>query len=95
MTMRLALTFISAVFVVPGLASAQSIEVFAATGVVQVWDDEGNIGTGVPIGGGIGFRSPHGWGIEFLAERQKATRNPVSGSRIEWARRGEGEFVNW
>ena len=79
MTMRLALTFITAVFVLPGLASAQSVEIFAVTGVVQVWDDEGNIGTGVPIGGGIGFRSPHGFGIELLAERQKATRNFTSG----------------
>ena len=59
----------------PAVASAQSIELFATTGVVQVWDDEGNIGAGTPIGGGIGFKSPHGWGIELLAEAQKATRN--------------------
>jgi opacity protein-like surface antigen len=63
----------------PAVASAQSIEIFATTGVVQVWDDEGNIGTGVPIGGGIGFRSPHGWGIEALVEAQKATRDFDSG----------------
>ncbi len=79
MTMRLALPFLTAVFVLPALASAQSLEIFATTGVIQVWDDEGKIGTGVPIGGGIGFRSPHGWGIEFLAERQKATRDFASG----------------
>jgi len=79
MSMRLALTFITAFFFLPALASAQSVEIFATTGVCQVWDDEGNIGTGVPIGGGIGFRSPHGWGVEFLAERQKATRNFASG----------------
>ena len=59
----------------PSIASAQSIEVFAATGVVQVWDDEGNIGTGAPFGGGVGFKSPHGWGVEVLAETQKAVRN--------------------
>jgi opacity protein-like surface antigen len=59
----------------PAVASAQSLELFATTGIVQVWDDEGNIGAGAPIGGGIGFKSPHGWGIELLAETQKATRN--------------------
>lgn len=59
----------------PALASAQSLEVFALTGVVQVWDDEGNIGTGVPLGAGVGFRSPHGWGVEALVETQKATRD--------------------
>jgi opacity protein-like surface antigen len=60
---------------VPALASAQSLEVFGTTGVLQLWDDEGNLGTGVPIGGGIGFKSPHGWGIEFLADTQNASRN--------------------
>ena len=59
----------------PVLASAQSIELFATTGAVQLWDDEGNLGAGLPIGGGIGFKSPHGWGIELLAETQKARRN--------------------
>ena len=67
----------------PVLASAQSIDVFAITGVVQVWDDEGNIGAGVPIGGGLGFRSPHGWGLEALAETQKAERNFDSGVRFD------------
>ena len=67
----------------PGLASAQSVEVFVTTGVVQVWDDEGNIGAGVPIGGGIGFKSPHGWGIEALAETQKATRDFDSDVRFD------------
>jgi opacity protein-like surface antigen len=70
--MRIAL--VAGLLSLPALASAQSFEVFAATGVLQLWDDEGNIGSGVPIGGGIGFKSPHGWGIEFLAETQKATR---------------------
>ena len=59
----------------PGVASAQSLELFAQTGVVQVWDDEGNIGIGAPIGAGIGFKSPYGWGIEVLGETQKAARN--------------------
>ena len=67
----------------PVLASAQSIEVFATTGFVQLWDDEGNIGKGVPIGGGIGFKSPHGWGLEALAETQKAERNFDSGVRFD------------
>lgn len=67
----------------PVLASAQSIDVFATTGVVQLWDDEGNLGVGVPIGGGVGFKSPHGWGIEVLAETQKAERNFDSGVRFD------------
>jgi opacity protein-like surface antigen len=58
----------------PVLAAAQSIEVFTTIGAVQVWDDEGSLGVGVPIGGGIGFKSPHGWGIELLAETQRAER---------------------
>jgi opacity protein-like surface antigen len=67
----------------PVLASAQSLEIFATTGVVQLWDDEGNIGVGVPLGGGIGFRSPHGWGIEGLVEAQKAERNFDSNVRFD------------
>ncbi|HUP39477.1 MAG TPA: hypothetical protein VM115_05125 [Vicinamibacterales bacterium] len=67
----------------PTLASAQSIEVFATTGVVQVWDDEGNIGVGMPVGGGVGFRSPHGWGVEGLAEVQNAERKFDSEVRFE------------
>jgi len=77
MTMRILLLF--ALILSPVLASAQSLEIFATTGVVQLWDDEGNIGHGVPIGGGVGFRSPHGWGIEGLVETQKAERNFDSG----------------
>ena len=68
---------------VPAFASAQSLEVFGLSGVVQVWDDEGNIGTGVPIGGGVGFKSPHGWGVEVLAEAQKATRDFDSGVNFD------------
>lgn len=67
----------------PAFASAQSIEVFATTGVVQIWDDEGNIGLGMPVGGGIGFKSPHGWGVEALAEIQNAERNFDSGVRFD------------
>jgi hypothetical protein len=67
----------------PVFASAQSIEPFATTGAVQLWDDEGRIGVGVPIGGGIGFKSPHGWGIELLAETQKAQRNFDSNVRFD------------
>ena len=37
----------------PALASAQSLEIFATTGAVQLWDDEGNLGVGMPIGGGV------------------------------------------
>lgn len=72
-----------AIILFPAVASAQSLEIFATTGVVQLWDDEGNIGLGVPIGGGVGFRSPHGWGIEVLAETQKAERNFDSGVRFD------------
>lgn len=69
------LTLLTALILSPALASAQSVEVFAVSGVVQLWDDEGRIGTGVPIGGGVGFKSPHGWGVEALVETQKATRD--------------------
>jgi opacity protein-like surface antigen len=82
MTMRI--VFLLGVLILsPALASAQSIDVFATTGIVQLWDDEGNIGKGVPIGGGVGFRSPHGWGLEALAETQKAERDYDSGVRFD------------
>jgi hypothetical protein len=72
MTMRVCLvTFL----LFPALASAQSLELFAVSGIVQLWDDEGNLGTGAPIGAGIGFKSPHRWGIEVLVETQKASRH--------------------
>jgi opacity protein-like surface antigen len=78
------LNFLLSVLILsPALASAQSFDVFATTGIVQLWDDEGNIGKGAPIGGGIGFRSPHGWGLEALAETQKAERNFDSGVRFD------------
>ena len=74
---------IIALILSPAFASAQSIEVFATTGVVQLWDDESNLGVGVPIGGGVGFKSPHGWGLEVLAETQKAKRNFDSDVRFD------------
>lgn len=80
-TVRIAL--FAGLIAFPTFASAQSLEAFAATGLLQVWDDEGNIGAGVPIGGGIGFKSRHGWGIEVLAETQKATRDFDSGVRFD------------
>ena len=82
MTMR-TFFFLTALIVSPVLASAQSLEVFALSGVAKVWDDEGNIGTGVPIGGGGGFKSPHGWGVEALVETQKATRDFDSGVHFD------------
>jgi hypothetical protein len=81
MTMRIFL--LVALILSPAFASAQSIEVFATTGAVQLWDDEGNLGVGVPLGGGVGFKSPHGWGIEVLAETQKAKRNFDSDVRFD------------
>ena len=53
MTMR-ACFLLGVLILSPAFASAQSIEVFVITGLVQVWDDEGNIGVGMPIGGGVG-----------------------------------------
>ena len=81
MTLRIIAITVALSF--PALASAHSVEVFATTGLVQLWDDEGNIGAGVPIGGGLGFKSPHGWGIEALAETQKATRDFDSSVRFD------------
>ena len=81
MTLRLLL--VTTMAFVPALASGQSIEVFATTGAVQLWDDEGRIGIGAPLGGGVGFRSPHGWGMEALAEIQKAKRRFESGVQVD------------
>ena len=77
------LLLLAAIILTPGFASAQTIEVFGITGGAQVWDDEGNIGFGVPFGGGIGFRMPGGWGVEGLVEGQKAERNFTSGVRFD------------
>ncbi len=81
MTMRIFL--LAALILSPALASAQSLEVFATTGVVQLWDDEGNLGLGAPIGGGVGFKSPHGWGVEVMAETQKVKRTFDSDVRFD------------
>jgi hypothetical protein len=86
MTMRMLLlisVFFLSVFFLPGIASAQSLEIFALTGAVQLLDDEGTLGLGAPIGGGVGFRSPHGWGIEALAETQQANRRFSSDVRFD------------
>ncbi len=80
--MRLFILLTLVIFV-PSLASAQSVELFGVTGGIQVWDDEGNIGFGVPFGAGVGFKSPHGWGIEGLVEHQKAERSFSSGVRFD------------
>ncbi len=37
----------------------------------------------MPVGGGIGFKLPHGWGVEGLAEIQNAERNYDSGVRFD------------
>jgi len=71
------------ILLAPVLGSAQTIEVFGVTGASQVWDDEGNIGFGVPLGAGIGFRSPRGWGVEALFERERAERDFASGVRFD------------
>jgi opacity protein-like surface antigen len=66
------------VLLYPALLSAQtspSAEVFGRAGLVKLWDDEGNLGTGPSIGGGAGLRLTHGIGIEGLAERHTNDRN--------------------
>lgn len=67
----------------PVPVSAQSLELFATSGLVQFWNDESNLGLGVSVGGGVGFKSPHGWGIEVIAETQRANRNFDSGVRFD------------
>ncbi|RPI56134.1 MAG: hypothetical protein EHM55_05860, partial [Acidobacteria bacterium] len=80
--MRLFL-LLASVILTPAPASAQSLELFGIIGGVQVWNDESNIGFGVPLGAGVGFKSPHGWGIEALVERQEAERSFSSGVRFD------------
>jgi outer membrane protein with beta-barrel domain len=65
----------------PAVLSAQttSPEVFVRAGLVKLWDDEGNLGTGPSIGGGVGIRLPHGIAIEGLVERHSNDRNFSSG----------------
>jgi opacity protein-like surface antigen len=76
--MRL-LVLLAGLVLAPAIVCAQSIEVFGVTGGAQIWDDESNIGFGVPLGGGIGFRSPDKWGIEALVETQQVKRDFSSG----------------
>jgi hypothetical protein len=69
----------------PALLSAQapSLELFASTGVVQLWDDEGSLGTGSPLAGGLGFRLPQGWAVEALVERHENNRDFDSDVRFD------------
>ena len=80
--MRLLIFFI-VLLSLPVSAFPQSIEIFVMTGAVQVWDDEGSLGWGAPIGGGVGFRSPHGWGLEALVESQRVKRRFASDVRFD------------
>ena len=77
------LLLLSVIFLTPVVVSAQTVEVFGVTGGAQVWDDEGNIGFGVPFGAGIGLRVPGGWSLEGLFEGQKAERSFTSGVRFD------------
>jgi opacity protein-like surface antigen len=81
MTVRILL--LAVLILSPAIASSQSIEVFATTGVVQLLDDEGSLGLGMPVGGGVGFRFSRGWGIEALAEGQQARRRFSSDVRFD------------
>jgi outer membrane protein with beta-barrel domain len=66
----------------PAALSAQprvSPEVFGRAGILQLWDDEGNIGAGPSIGGGAGIRLPGGIGLEAIVERHTNKRHFTSG----------------
>jgi hypothetical protein len=63
--------------------AAQTFEFFATAGAVQLWDDESSLGVGATIGGGGGFRSPHGWGVEALVDGQSPKRRFSSGVRFD------------
>ena len=66
----------------PTVLSAQttvSPEIFVRAGLVKLWDDEGNIGTGPSIGGGAAIRFPHGIAIEGFVERHTNARHFSSG----------------
>jgi hypothetical protein len=70
------------VVLVPTTLAAQttvSPEVFVRGGLVKLWDDEGNIGTGPSVSGGGGVRLPHGIGLEGYVERHVNDRNFSSG----------------
>ena len=78
----LRIALLTAFILSPAHSQAQSIELFGMTGVASLWDDEGNLGAGAPFGGGIGVKSPHGWGVEILAGTQKVSRNFDSDVRL-------------
>ena len=66
----------------PSLLNAQTgvgPEVMGRAGIVQLWDDEGNIGTGPALAGGVGVRLPGGFGAEALVERHTNERHFTSG----------------
>ncbi|MCM3878623.1 MAG: porin family protein [Vicinamibacterales bacterium] len=76
------LTFL-AILLFPALLSAQtttSPEIFVRAGLVKLWDDEGNLGTGPSFGGGAGIRLPIGIGIEVIAEHHNNDRDFSSGA---------------
>jgi hypothetical protein len=76
------LAFVSVLLLVPSLLAAQSTrspEIFARAGIVNLWDDEGRIGSGPSIGAGGGIRLGHGVGIEGLVERHVTDRQFSSG----------------
>ncbi len=77
--MRYLILFGALVFPTALYAQSPTIEIFGRAGLVQLWDDEGNIGTGPSIGGGLGVRFPVGVGIEGLFERHTNDRNFSSG----------------
>ncbi len=74
------------VFCFPTLLSAQttpSPEIFVRAGIVKLWDDEGNLGVGPSIAGGVGVRFAHGIGVEALVERHTNDRHFDSGVRFD------------
>ena len=76
------LAFVSVLLLVPSLLAAQSThspEIFVRAGIVNLWDDEGRIGSGLSISGGAGIRLVHGIGIEGLVERHVTDRQFSSG----------------
>ena len=76
------LAFVSVLLLVPSLLAAQSThspEIVVRAGIVNLWDDEGRIGSGPSIGGGAGIRLVHGIGIEGLVERHVTDRHFSSG----------------
>ena len=79
---------IAALLFFPPLASAQvppSPEILARIGGVKLWDDEGNLGTGVSVSGGAGVRLPHGVGVEAVFERHENHRHFDSGVKFDSA----------